>query len=638
MSAPTTELLWPAFERPEDLADVERIPLADRGLPASSFAALERAASLWPDRPAISVLPDAERWEQPHTRTFAELLLDVRRAAFTLAGAGVGRGEATAMLSVNCDELITAILAAQAIGVAAPINPGLSVGHATDLVRLADARVILASGPELDAVAWEAARTVAAAAGATTLLALRPTAAAGEAPALAPIDGVDVAYFQDRLGASPTGRLPVEDPAWDDLASFVHTGGTTGAPKLAARTHGNELANAWQVASTSSLAPEESGFAALPLFHSNAMILTLLTPLLHGQHVVWAGPLGYRDLPLYGVLWKLVERYRVAAMSAVPTVYAVLSQVPVDADISSLRYPVVGAAPLPRAVADGYLAHTGTPLLEGYGLTEGTCASSRNWPGGLRPETVGQRLPYQDAKAVAVDPDTGEWTDLPPGTPGTIVVRGPNVFAGYLTFGPEGPVPDARGKVHDGWLDTGDLGSVDEHGYIALAGRAKDLIIRGGHNIDPEVIEDALLEHPDVAAAGAVGQPDAHAGEVPVAFVVLSPGAQATVDELAMWAAEHVPERAAAPKRVEVVDQIPLTDVGKPFKPELRRRATEHVARAALGATQAAVHARLDDGRIAIVVEGAAPDEIDAALAPYGLSWEHGADEAGANSSAERSK
>lgn len=622
MTAPTSELLWPAFEGPEDLAVVERIPLADRGLPASSFAALERAASLWPDRPAVSVLPDAEHWDQPQTRTFAELLLDVRRAAFALAVAGVGRGQATAMLSVNCDELITAILAAQAIGVAAPINPGLSASHATDLVRLAGARTILAAGPELDAAAWDTARGIAVATGAQTLLALRPTAAAGAAPPLEPIDGIQVGYFQDRLAASPADGLPVDRAAWDDLASFVHTGGTTGAPKLAARTHGNELANAWQVASTSSLAPEESGFAALPLFHSNAMILTLLTPLLHGQHVVWAGPLGYRDLPLYGVFWKLVERYRVAAMSAVPTVYAVLSQVPVDADISTLRFPVVGAAPLPRAVSDGYLAHTGTPLLEGYGLTEGTCASSRNWPGGLRPETVGQRLPYQDAKAVAVDLETGEWTDLPPGTPGTIVVRGPNVFAGYLTVGPDGPTPEPRDKVRDGWLDTGDLGSVDAHGYITLAGRAKDLIIRGGHNIDPEVIEDALLEHPDVAAAGAVGQPDAHAGEVPVAFVVLAPGGHASTDALTEWAAAHVPERAAAPKRVEVVDQIPLTDVGKPFKPELRRRAAEHAARGALGATQATVHARLDDGRITIVVGGATRDAVDRALAPYGLDWD----------------
>ena len=117
----------------------------------------------------------------------------------------------------------------------------------------------------------------------------------------------------------------------------------------------------------------------------------------------------------------------------------------------------------------------------------------------------------------------------------------------------------ADGKVKDGWLDTGDLASVDADGFIRLAGRAKDLIIRGGHNIDPATIEDALLEHPDVTAAAAVGRPDPHAGEVPVAFVTLAAGSRLTADELEAWAADHVPERAAAPKHVEIVDEIPLT-------------------------------------------------------------------------------
>ncbi len=617
----TDELLWPAFEGPADLAGVEQVPLAERGVPTSSYAALERAASLWPDEPALSVLPDASRWEEPVTRTFAQLAADVRRAAYVLHAAGARRGDAVALLSVNCDELITALLAAQAVGVAAPINSGLSARHATDLVRLAGARIIVAAGPELDAQAWEAAREIAAAVGASTLLALRPTGAAGEAAALAPVDGVDVAYFQDRVAAAPADGLRVDPPGWDDIASFLHTGGTTGAPKLAARTHGNEMANAWQVASTSSLDPGESVFAALPLFHSNALILTLLGPMLRGQFVLWAGPLGYRDLPLYGVFWKLVERYKVAAMSAVPTVYAVLSQVPVDADIAVLRYPIVGAAPLPPSVAEGFRAHTGAELFEGYGLTEGTCASSRNWPGGARPGTVGQRLPYQEAAAIREDPKTGEWTPLAPGEHGTIVVRGPNVFAGYLRSGPDGPIPDAGDKVRDGWLDTGDLGSVDADGFITLSGRAKDLIIRGGHNIDPAVIEDALLEHPAVVAAGAVGQPDAHAGEVPVAFVVLAPGSGVTGEQLQEWVALRVPERAALPKRVDVIDEIPLTDVGKPFKPELRRRATERAAQEALGGL-GRVHARLDDGRVVVVVGDAAEADARAALAPYGVAWE----------------
>lgn len=616
----TEQLLWPEFEGPEDLEPIEEIELSERGLPTSSFAALERAAERWPDRPAITVLADAERWREPHTRTFAQLATDVRRAAFVLHECGAQSGQAVALLSVNCDEMITALLAAQAVGVAAPINPGLAAGHAADLVGLSGARVIVASGPELDAAVWEVAREVAQAVGALTLLALRPTGAQGSGPALEPLDGVAVAYLGEQLNSAPDEGMSVAATGWDDYATFLHTGGTTGAPKLAARTHGNEIANAWQVASTSSLDPGESVFAALPLFHSNAVVLTLLGPLLKGQHVLWAGPLGYRDLPLYGVFWQLVEHYRIAAMSAVPTVYAVLSQVPVDADISVLKYPVVGAAPLPASVAEGFAKHTGAELFEGYGLTEGTCASSRNWPGGLRAGTVGQRLPYQQAAAVEIDPETGVWTTLEAGQIGTIVVKGPNVFAGYLRPGSAGPVPDAGDKIRDGWLDTGDLGSVDADGYITLAGRAKDLIIRGGHNIDPAVIEDALLEHPAVMGAGAVGQPDAHAGEVPVAFVVLAPGTSASPEELSAWAADHVPERAAVPKRVEVIDEIPLTAIGKPYKPELRRRAAEHAARQALPAA-AIVEAQLDAGRIQLVVSGIDEAAARRALAPYAADW-----------------
>ena len=615
----TDSRLWPRFDGPDDLAEVERTPLAYRGVPTSSYAALQRAASSWPDRPAITVLPDADRWERPVSRTFAQLFADVHAAAQVLSDSGAGRGDAVALLSVNCDEMITALLAAQAVGVAAPINSGLSTRHASDLVRLAGARVLVAAGPELDETAWDAAREVAAGC-AQTLLALRPTGAQGAGPALASVSGVDVAYFQDRVRSTPPDGRALAAPGWDDVASFVHTGGTTGAPKLAARTHGNEMANAWQVASTSSLEPGESVFAALPLFHSNAMILTLLGPMLRGQHVLWAGPLGYRDLPLYGVFWRVVERYRIAAMSAVPTVYAVLSQVPVDADIGVLKYPVVGAAPLPPSVAEQFRAHTGVDLLEGYGLTEATCASSRNWPEGARPGTVGQRLPYQEAKAVEVDPETGEWTALPPGEPGTIVVRGPNVFAGYLRSGPRGPVPDPGDKVRDGWLDTGDLGWVDADGYITLAGRAKDLIIRGGHNIDPAAIEDALLDHPAVVAAGAVGQPDVHAGEVPVAYVVLSPGSDLSGEDLIAWDGLRVLERAAIPKRVEAIPEIPLTAIGKPYKPELRRRASERVAQEALGGAGRA-RAELDDGRVTVVVAGVAEREARAALEPFALTW-----------------
>ena len=626
MGALTTphDLLWPTFEGPDELAAVERVPLSERGLPASTYELVTRAADLWPDRVAVSVLPDAEHFHTPFVRTFAELAGDVHRAAAALAGLGVRRGDAVAVVSVNCAEMLPLLLAAEAVGIYTPINPGLTLEHAVELVRLSGARVIVASGPELDPEVWARAGALAEATGARALLALRPTAASDEPPALESLDGVEVAYLEQRMAAADGAPLPDGPPAASDIASYLHTGGTTGTPKLAARTHANEVSNAWMTRASSVLDQDSVIFAALPLFHTNALLVTVLGPLLKGQHVVWAGPLGYRDVPLFQSYWKIVERYRITAMSGVPTIYAVLAQVPVDADISSLKLPIVGAAPLPPAVATAFEARTGVRLCQGYGLTEGTCASSLSWPEAPRPGTVGQRLPYQEARTVRIDEATGEWTLLPANEVGTLVLRGPNIFAGYLVRGDSGPELRTDEKVKDGWLDTGDLASVDDDGFIALAGRAKDLIIRGGHNIDPATIEDALLEHPDVSAAAAVGRPDPYSGEVPVAFVTLTPGSGSVPEELEAWAADHVPERAAAPKHVEILDEIPQTAVGKPYKPELRRLAAEQAARDALAETALGdqVRAVLVGAALEIQVPHSMhDDEVGRALSQYAWTW-----------------
>lgn len=264
-----------------------------------------------------------------------------------------------------------------------------------------------------------------------------------------------------------------------------------------------------------------------------------------------------------------------------PTVHETLARIPVNnADISSLRTPVVGAAPLPAAVRAAFAARTGRELVEGYGMTEATCATAVTMPGYARTGSVGQRLPYQRVKAVTVDERTGTWRDLPPGESGLLVVSGPPVFAGYL----RGGKPDRTGTVRGGWLDTGDSGSVGADGFVYLTGRVKDLIIRGGHNIDPAVIEETLLAHPDVAAAAAGGRPDRHAGEVPVAYVTLRPGARSRAEEPRDWAGTQIPEAAAAPREVIVIDEIPLTEVGKVFKPALRADTARRLVAAELAA------------------------------------------------------
>lgn len=559
-----TDLLWPRYATPADLEEIESIPLAQRGLPQSTYDLLVRAATLWPDRPAVSVLPDATRWDEAKDRTFGHLLTDVHKTANMLRDIGVRRNDAVALIAPNCDGLITATLAAQLAGIAAPINGALSRDHVTELIKRSGARVLVAAEPELDAASWDTAQHLANTGVVETVLALRPT---GQIPMAQRYDG---------------SAFSGEPPGSSDLAAVFHTGGTTGSPKLAAHTHANEVADAWMIAANSILDEQATIFAALPLFHVNALVVTLLAPLLRGQHVFWAGPLGYREPALYANFWKIVQRYSINSMSAVPTVYGVLAQCPVDADISSLRFALVGASALPASVRTEFESHTGVRLVEGYGLTEATCASARSFLDHPRPGSVGQRMPYQQMKAVRIDA-AGSWTDLPVGEVGHLVISGPTVFPGYLSgCGSDGFVLDGRGKLVDGWLDTGDLAWIDADGFVHLTGRAKDLIIRGGHNIDPATIEDALLQHPYVTGAAAVGRPDTHAGEVPVAYVTLAAGCKISGDHLRTWASEHVADKAAAPKTVTIIDALPVTAVGKPYKLPLRADAAHAAAKAAL--------------------------------------------------------
>ncbi|MFG1658233.1 acyl-CoA synthetase [Micromonospora chersina] len=619
----TEDLLWPDYATPDDLAAIEAVPLEARGLPESTYALLSRAATCWPDRTALTVLPDATRWRGPLRRTFAELLAEVHRVANLFHGLGVRRGDAVALMSPNCADLITATLAAQLAGISAPMGSGLSRQHLAELLRRSGARVLVTAGPELAPATWDTAQALARDGLLDAILVLRPTGAAGAPEPLPAIHGVRIGYLGELAAAQDPAAFGGDLPRSTDLAAMFHTGGTTGAPKLAAHTHGNEVADAWMLAASSLFDQESVVFAALPLFHVNALVVTLLTPLFKGQSAVWAGPLGYRDPALYGSFWKIVEHYRIVAMSAVPTVYAALAQIPVDADISSLQVPLVGASPLPAAVRDNFHARTGITLTEGYGLTEATCASARTFPDVSRTGSVGQRLPYQPVRVVAAD---GTWHELPAGETGILAISGPTVFPGYVTDRDEnGPVLDGLGKLVDGWLDTGDLARVDEDGFVYLSGRAKDLIIRGGHNIDPATVEDALLAHTQVTAASAVGRPDVHAGEVPVAYVTLASGATVTEEELCAWARERVPDRAAAPRTVTVLDELPVTAVGKLYKLGLRADAARRELRAALEGA-AGVHdieATIEGSSIVATVKisPSAEDAVTAILGRYAVEW-----------------
>jgi fatty-acyl-CoA synthase len=607
-------------------------------LPESTYQLLLDAAGAWPDAVATQWIPDPS----DHTRcldwTYAELAGTVTRIANALTALGVRRQDAVTLSSVNTSMLYAATLAAEAVGIAAPVNPALSGERIAELIRRTGSRVLVAAGPELDPQLWLRLLEVARQAGMTAVLALRPDGARGTPPALgpagdAPADGTPngrapvMAYLDEMIAGQPDSHLVGADlPEADDLAAFVHTGGTTGAPKVAAHTHANQLACGRGISLCSGLAAGEAMLGGLPLFHVNALIVTGVAPMFSGARVVWPGPAGYRDRALYARFWKIVEHYQIAAMSAVPTVYGTLAGVPVDADISSLRVPIVGAAPLPSSVREDFARHTGLHLLEGYGLTEATCASTWTRPGEERPGSVGRVLPGQQIKAVRVG--DGSWADCPPGEICELVIGGPAVFAGYVTD-PDlgGPRVSREGVVHDGWLDTGDLGMVDAGGFVYLTGRAKDLIIRGGHNIDPQVIEDGLLRHPAVRAAVAVGRPDRHSGEVPVAYVVPADPGRFEEAELLAWASTAIDEPAARPKRIYPMTEIPVTEVGKPFKPALLADAAVRAITEALtaaGVADARVTAAYEDGRLVVTVTGADPDRVQDAVAGFALTVRSG--------------
>ena len=228
-------------------------------------------------------------------------------------------------------------------------------------------------------------------------------------------------------------------------------------------------------------------------------------------------------------------------------------------------------------IQDRIEAITGARTLQSYGLTENTSHATLDpRDGEIRRGCSGIRVPYVQVRIVSMNEQGEILRDCAVNEVGMVLLRGPGIAGGYLnTQHNEGVF------LPDGYLVTGDLGSLDEEGYIRISGRKKDLIIRGGHNIEPRLIEDALMQSPAVALAAAVGKPDAHAGELPVAYVQLQPGAQITEQALLEFAAAHIPERPAVPKDIVLLERIPLTAVGKPQKHLLQIDAAERVFRAA---------------------------------------------------------
>lgn len=552
-----------------DIEEIERTPWEERLNVRNTYDMLRQGAAINPDHPAIYFFAQGKAYEDAEVMSYAALLGSIHQTANLFYDLGIQRDDVIAFILPNFPETHSVIWGGEAAGIIHPINPLLEARQMVELLKASRAKLVVASGfsPELNI--WE--KVIQIRQELPHLLIVQLHGAGNEAEGIYSYDALLPKYPDDHL-------MSRREIAPDDICAYFATGGTTGAPKFAQHTHLNETFEAWVIASVAQRTREDTLLSGLPLFHVNAVHITGLAPFSVGASVVLAGTQGYRDRSVIENLWKIVERYRVTSFSGVPTLYASLLQVPVNGqDIRSVKHVRCGAAPMSVEVFRAFQEHTGITIVEGYGLTEGTCSSTGNpISGEKRIGSVGLRYPYQEVRVVHLD-DEGRVQECAPNEIGQVVMRGPHVIPGYLN-----PEHDAGLWTADGWLKTGDLGRLDDDGYLWLTGRAKDLIIRGGHNIDPAVIEEALYTHPAVALAAAVGKPDVYAGELPVAYVQLKTGMSLSESELFDHVRERISERAAIPKAITVIETMPVTPVGKIFKPALRHDAIRRAYQEAL--------------------------------------------------------
>ena len=485
-----------------------------------SFASLpDHRAALDPQGPAVS--------DSVRTFSNAELLDRVHAAASHLTELSIGPRDVVAIKLTNRVEFIVLLFAAWRIGATiTPINPSLTAGEV--------ARQLDDSG--------------------SRLIVVEPGAEAVD-----PAAGVRVLDVSELRKVVPGSKgVPYVDPS--ALALLIYTSGTTGIPKGVMLDHDNLDAMAHMGLDAFRLDETDRCLLILPLFHVNGIVVSVLMPLLAGASVVVAS----RFHP--DTFFDLVETERPTFFSGVPTIFGMLTTLPpnIRPDTSSLRFAICGAAPAPVELLERFESRYSVPIIEGYGLSEATCGSTINPLDGRRkPGTVGLPFPGQELRILAVD-----GSDVPVGVDGEVAVAGPNVMRGY--FGR----PDETSKVlHDGWLRTGDVGHLDDDGYLTLVGRSKEMIIRGGENIYPKEIEDVLTGDPAVLEAAVIGVPDEMWGEVVVAYVQPEPGDTVDLDALHARCAAGL-SGFKRPIAIHVLDALPRNAVGKIAKLALRDGAT----------------------------------------------------------------
>ena len=539
------------------LAFEQAMPFAQRCAARSVFDLFEASAQAHPDRIALTMLMTGAADEQPRRVTYQALLQSIRQAANLFTAVGGPRPGVAYMLP-SLIETHVSLWAAETAGFAVPINFLLQTEHIADLIRASGATILVALGAHPQLAIWDKAQELKQLLPSLILIRVAP-------PGTEPVAGV--IDFHAGLMEQPHDHLVFGAPGRDDeVAAYFHTGGTTGAPKLVAHTHRNQLVAAYGGALMLHLSEHDVLTSGFPLFHVAGTIVGGLSFFMMGAEILILSPAGFRNPAMIAAYWRIVARYGATMVAAVPTALGALLDVPLDgADLSSVRLGICGAASLPRAVGERFETMTGKRLHEILGMTESAGLISIDFACGERTAgSVGYPLPYTRVAIRRLQADGSLGAECEPHEIGVLTVTGPTVSRGYLN--PQ----QNTGVFDDGVLNSGDLAYANEEGCVFVAGRAKDLIIRGGHNIDPAMIENAMSLHPAVGLVAAVAQPDAYAGELPLCYLSLRPGMAASAAELKQHAQAHIAERPAWPKEIIVLDALPLTNVGKIYKPALR--------------------------------------------------------------------
>jgi HIP---CoA ligase len=519
-------------------------------MPLTISALARAAADRFGDTPAIV--------DGDNRLSFAQLYEAARRFAAALMASGIEHEDRVAIWAPNSAEWVVSYLGLSAAGATlVPINTRFKGVEAADILVRSRARALVTVTDFLDT------DYVAALRGSGIDLPDLRTVVVAQGPSR---DATSTwAEFVGSVSEPDLARVDARaDQVIDsDIADIMFTSGTTGVAKGVVQTHRSTLQLAADWAAMTGLHPGDRYLMINPYFHMFGLKAGILPCLAAGATMY--------PLPVFSVdrAMQMIDDERITVLPGPPTLYQSILDHParVEHDLSSLRIAVTGAADIPvqliRRVTDGLSFPT---VIVGYGLTEGgtATATSPSDDADTIATTVGHPRPGFELRIVGRDGH-----DMAPGEVGEVLLRSGTVMSHYL----DDPAATAQVLSPDGWLRTGDLGTLDQAGNLRIVGRAKDMFIVGGFNAYPAEIENALLRHPDIQRAAVIGVPEARLGEVGMAFVILKPGSTTTGDDVISWSRDQM-ANYKVPRRVEVVAELPMNATGKVVKDELRRQAS----------------------------------------------------------------